>query len=139
MMQHRETLQKYVRELEQTNDDLERTKRNTVQSLDDFESRLNQEMERNALLEHELDEKDTLHAMVQRLKDETRDLRHELAVRPKVIIREVTPSSSMLNIEEIGRDSTGPSAVPSVNISTASSLSSIRGSEEVRGFYSSGQ
>ena len=46
--------------------------RNTVQSLDDFERKLNQEMERNALLEHELDEKETLNTMVQRLKDETR-------------------------------------------------------------------
>ena len=45
---------------------------NTVQSLDDFEKRLNESLERNALLEHELDEKESLNFMVQRLKDETR-------------------------------------------------------------------
>ncbi|EDO34270.1 predicted protein, partial [Nematostella vectensis] len=77
----REELQKYVRELEQANDDLERAKRATVCSLEDFEHRLNQAIERNAILENELDEKETLQETVQRLKDEARDLRQELAVR----------------------------------------------------------
>ncbi|XP_065176360.1 nuclear distribution protein nudE-like 1 [Sycon ciliatum] len=132
---HRETLQNYVRELEQTNDDLERAKRNTVQSLDDFEKRLNEALERNALLEHELDEKESLNFMVQRLKDETRDLRHELAVRPKVIIREVTPStgvtpaSSISALEEAGRDSAATSQATSLD----SSKSSLRGDEAAAG------
>ncbi|GFW08953.1 nuclear distribution protein nudE homolog 1-A [Trichonephila clavipes] len=38
----RDDLQKYIRELEQLNDDLERAKRAAVSSLEDFESRLNQ-------------------------------------------------------------------------------------------------
>lgn len=77
----REELQKYIRELEQTNDDLERTKRTTVTSLEDFEHRLNSAIERNAFLENELDEKETLTVTVQRLKDEARDMRSEIAVR----------------------------------------------------------
>ena len=37
----REQLSKYVRDLEQQNDDLERAKRMTLASLEDFESRMN--------------------------------------------------------------------------------------------------
>ena len=71
---------RYVRELEQQNDDLERAKRSTLASLEDFEGRLNIAIERNAFLESELDEKENLKMVVQRLKDETRDLRQELNV-----------------------------------------------------------
>merc|ERR1712048_319407 len=42
--------------------------------------RLNIAIERNAFLESELDEKENLKMVVQRLKDETRDLRQELNV-----------------------------------------------------------
>ena len=65
---------RYVRELEQQNDDLERVKRSTlarwilyplrfclfnpsILSLEDFEGRMNAAIERNAFLESELDEK----------------------------------------------------------------------------------
>lgn len=41
-------------------------------SLEDFETRLNQAIERNAFLESELDEKESLLVSVQRLKDEAR-------------------------------------------------------------------
>ncbi|KAK2815727.1 hypothetical protein Q5P01_026194 [Channa striata] len=87
----RDHLQKYIRELEQSNDDLERTKRATIMSLEDFEQRMNQVIERNAFLESELDEKENLLESVQRLKDEARDLRQELAVRQK----DRRPSSSL--------------------------------------------
>lgn len=76
----KDKLGKYVRELEQQNDDLERAKRSTLASLEDFESRMNAAIERNAFLESELDEKESLKMSVQRLKDETRDLRSELKV-----------------------------------------------------------
>uniref|UniRef100_A0A6I8PRX9 Nuclear distribution protein nudE-like 1 n=1 Tax=Xenopus tropicalis TaxID=8364 RepID=A0A6I8PRX9_XENTR len=66
----KDQLHKYVRELEQANDDLERAKRATIVSLEDFEQRLNQAIERNAFLESELDEKESLLVSVQRLKDE---------------------------------------------------------------------
>lgn len=76
----RDDLQKYIRELEQLNDDLERAKRAAVSSLEDFEARLNQAIERNAFLESELDEKEVLKVTVQRLKDESRDLRQEMVI-----------------------------------------------------------
>lgn len=79
----KDKLAKYIRELEQENDDLERIKRTMVVSLEDFEGRLNQALERNAFLESELDEKETLREMVQRLKDESRDLRQELVIRER--------------------------------------------------------
>ncbi|XP_063171058.1 nuclear distribution protein nudE homolog 1 isoform X2 [Candoia aspera] len=79
----RDQLQRYIRELEQGNDDLERAKRATITTLEDFEQRLNQAIERNAFLESELDEKESLLESVQRLKDEARDLRQELAVQQK--------------------------------------------------------
>uniref|UniRef100_A0A3B3ZWC9 NUDE domain-containing protein n=1 Tax=Periophthalmus magnuspinnatus TaxID=409849 RepID=A0A3B3ZWC9_9GOBI len=97
----KEQLHKYVRELEQANDDLERAKRATIVSLEDFESRLNQAIERNAFLESELDEKESLLVSVQRLKDEARDLRQELAVRERASDRMSAPSSPTLDIDKI--------------------------------------
>ncbi|MEQ2266742.1 NADH:ubiquinone oxidoreductase, partial [Xenotaenia resolanae] len=44
----------------------------TIMSLEDFEQRMNQVIERNAYLESELDEKENLLESVQRLKDEAR-------------------------------------------------------------------
>ncbi|XP_028978387.1 nuclear distribution protein nudE homolog 1 [Esox lucius] len=85
-------LQKYIRELEQSNDDLERAKRATIMSLEDFEQRMNHVIERNAFLESELDEKENLLESVQRLKDEARDLRQELAVQQ---VQERRPTSSL--------------------------------------------
>ena len=46
--------------------------RATIMSLEDFEQRMNQVIERNAFLESELDEKENLLESVQRLKDEAR-------------------------------------------------------------------
>ncbi|XP_076852216.1 nuclear distribution protein nudE homolog 1 [Brachyhypopomus gauderio] len=88
----KDQLQKYIRELEQSNDDLERAKRATIMSLEDFEQRMNHVIERNAFLESELDEKENLLESVQRLKDEARDLRQELAVKQK---QERKPSLSL--------------------------------------------
>jgi chromosome segregation ATPase len=71
----------YVRVLEQKNDDLERANRALGVSIEDFEQKLNCAIERNAFLESELDEKESLKAIVQRLKEETKDLQGELAVK----------------------------------------------------------
>ncbi|KAM9746268.1 LOW QUALITY PROTEIN: nuclear distribution protein nudE homolog 1-like [Menidia menidia] len=90
----RDQLHKYIRELEQANDDLERTKRATIMSLEDFEQRMNQVIERNAFLESELDEKENLLESVQRLKDEARDLRQELAVQQKQQVQDRKPPPS---------------------------------------------
>lgn len=75
-----ERLTTYIRELEQSNDDLERARRALAASLEDFEAQLNQQIERNVLLENEVSEKEELECIVQRLKEEARDLRHELVV-----------------------------------------------------------
>jgi len=74
-------LKRYVRQLEQKNDDLEKHYRASQASIDDFEAQLNGVIERNVLLESELDEKEHLKALVQRMRDETRDLRSELNVK----------------------------------------------------------
>ncbi|KAM9831992.1 nuclear distribution protein nudE-like 1-A [Neosynchiropus ocellatus] len=99
----KEQLHKYVRELEQSNDDLERAKRATIVSLENFEQRLNQAIERNAFLESELDEKESLLVSVQRLKDEARDLRQELAVRERQsdVSRMSAPTSPILDNEKM--------------------------------------
>ncbi|XP_035213885.1 nuclear distribution protein nudE homolog 1-like isoform X2 [Stegodyphus dumicola] len=76
----RDDLQQYVRKLEQKNDDFERATRASLMSLEDFETRLNQAIERNAFLENELDEKENMAVLIQRLKDEARDLKQELLV-----------------------------------------------------------
>ncbi|XP_035510361.1 nuclear distribution protein nudE homolog 1-B-like [Morone saxatilis] len=96
----RDQLHKYIRELEQANDDLERTKRATIMSLEDFEQRMNQVIERNAFLESELDEKENLLESVQRLKDEARDLRQELAVQQKQQVQDRKPSLSSSAVKE---------------------------------------
>lgn len=79
-----ERLSSYIRELEQSNDDLERAKRALDASLQDFDTRLNQQIERNVLLENEIGEKEELQEVIQRLKDEARDLRQELMIQQKV-------------------------------------------------------
>ncbi|NXU59349.1 NDEL1 protein, partial [Turnix velox] len=77
--------------------------RATIVSLEDFEQRLNQAIERNAFLESELDDKESLLVSVQRLKDEARDLRQELAVRERQqeVTRKSAPSSPTLDCEKM--------------------------------------
>lgn len=72
-------LQKYIRELEMSNDRLEMSNRCMMCSLEDFDKKLNEAIERNALLENEVEDKGALQCMVQRLKDESRDLHTELS------------------------------------------------------------
>ncbi|KAM3186758.1 hypothetical protein ACTXT7_003677 [Hymenolepis weldensis] len=96
----------YIRQLEQTNDDLERSNRNALASVGDIEDRLNQVLEKNALLEVELYEKEELDVYVQRLKDEVRELNQELNHRSRASI---TPEKSILPqipVEQTIRDTT---------------------------------
>lgn len=67
-------LQTYIRELEQKNDDLERTERMITESIAAVEVSLNTAIEKNAILESEMHEKETLKEKLQRLADETRGL-----------------------------------------------------------------
>ncbi|XP_073915725.1 nuclear distribution protein nudE homolog 1 isoform X4 [Castor canadensis] len=111
----KDQLQKYIRELEQANDDLERAKRATIMSLEDFEQRLNQAIERNAFLESELDEKENLLESVQRLKDEARDLRQELAVQQKQE-KPRTPIPSSVEAERTDTAVQATGSVPSTPV-----------------------
>uniref|UniRef100_A0A3Q2XQJ9 NudE neurodevelopment protein 1-like 1a n=1 Tax=Hippocampus comes TaxID=109280 RepID=A0A3Q2XQJ9_HIPCM len=120
----KEQLHKYVRELEQSNDDLERAKRATIVSLENFEQRLNQAIERNAFLESELDEKESLLESVQRLKDEARDLRQELAVRERQADVSRTSGSNSPDHDDVKMDSASlcsPALPLSKGLSTSNS------------------
>ncbi|KAK4874939.1 hypothetical protein RN001_014299 [Aquatica leii] len=81
--EEKENLAKYIRELEQKNDDLERAQRVVAETVGAIEVSLNSALERNAILESEVDEKECLKEKLQRLADETRDLKQELHVREK--------------------------------------------------------
>ncbi|CAH8567578.1 unnamed protein product [Schistosoma turkestanicum] len=114
----REKMHRYIRELEQLNDDLERSKRATVVTLEDFESRLNQAIERNAFLENELDEKEDLMITVQRLKDEARDLHQELAItrrQPELSSSEVCNGGYTIPTKSVNKIDTIDSMVQTEN------------------------
>jgi hypothetical protein len=69
-----------TRELEIDYDDLERTERAAKCSLLDLENKYNKAIERNVILENELEGKNQLIVEVQRLKDELKDVNIELAI-----------------------------------------------------------
>nr|CDS18994.1 nuclear distribution protein nude 1 [Echinococcus granulosus] len=94
----------YIRQLEQVNDDLERSNRNALASVEDTEDRLNQVLEKNALLEVELYEKDELNVRVQRLKDEVRDLNQELNHRSRVQVSPEKAIPPQVTVEQTTRD-----------------------------------
>lgn len=81
-LQH-DHLLKYIRELEQKNDDLERAHRINRVTEEEIEAKFNLAIEKNALLESELDEKESLKVIVQRLMDEVRDLKQEIQVHER--------------------------------------------------------
>ncbi|XP_015588684.1 nuclear distribution protein nudE homolog 1-A [Cephus cinctus] len=74
---------KYIRELEQKNDDLERANRVNTVTEEEIEAKFNLAIEKNALLESELDEKEGLKVIVQRLTDEIRDLKQEIQIHER--------------------------------------------------------
>lgn len=73
----------YIRDLEQKNDDLERARRIIEESIAAIESDFQLAIERNAILESEVDEKESLQEKLQRLADESRDLKQELLVKER--------------------------------------------------------
>ncbi|CEP07488.1 hypothetical protein [Parasitella parasitica] len=75
-----ESFRKKVLELELDNDDLERTERAATSSLTDLEMKLNKAIERNVILENEIQTKDNLTEQTQRLKDELNEVNQELSV-----------------------------------------------------------
>ncbi|KAL7053693.1 hypothetical protein AAHC03_026906 [Spirometra sp. Aus1] len=120
--------QLYIRQLEQTNDDLERSKRAALASVEDFESSLNKLIERNALLEGELDEKQELLESVQRLKDEVRDLNQELVVRRLPTNSEATTVEPIVAEPENVSKSTIEASTQTANIKAVPVPTSLPGS-----------
>ncbi|KAF8930972.1 hypothetical protein BGZ47_000295, partial [Haplosporangium gracile] len=80
LRQQTENFIKKERELEQDNDDLERTGRAAQWSLQELERKYNVALEKQVMLENEVVAKTALAEEVQRLKDELRDTNVELAV-----------------------------------------------------------
>ncbi|XP_075973535.1 nuclear distribution protein nudE-like 1 [Anticarsia gemmatalis] len=112
----------YVRELEQKNDDLERGQRVISESVSCIESLLNQAYERNAVLESEVDEIETLRVRLQRATDEARDLKQELKVMERVP-KEKKPDDSTNENSLVNGHSPNPSRTQ-VEIETQTSLMS---------------
>ena len=71
-------LSEYVRELEQEMDNLETKNRQLVASVEHLEELNQLEMEKKAILETEILDGDKMKEVIQRVKDENRDLKSEL-------------------------------------------------------------
>ncbi|KAJ2522135.1 NADH:ubiquinone oxidoreductase [Coemansia sp. RSA 1939] len=97
-----------TRELEQNNDDLERSERMTKSSLQTVECRLSQAMEENTFLHKEVETKNILVDEVQRLKDELKDLNLELNVvrsrNSRAVPQNPGLSKSMANVDGSGQN-----------------------------------
>lgn len=74
-----------LRDTEMTNDELENAERMIASSLADMEGKYNKTIEKTALLEEELIEKQRLEEENQRLKDELREMTEEMAVLRDVV------------------------------------------------------
>ncbi|XP_073840543.1 nuclear distribution protein nudE [Musca autumnalis] len=103
----RDSMKDYLRQLEQKNDDLERAHRILNESIVDFEKMLDKAYEKNALLEMEVDEKEVLQEKLQRLMDETRDLKQELNVKT----RYTTPNGTQQNGLSPGSELNTPNGI----------------------------
>lgn len=79
----KQQLLKKIIELEKCNDDLERSRRIIEETMAGFEQALNSALEKNALLENEVDEKECLNEKLQRMADEMRDLKQEVIAKDK--------------------------------------------------------
>ncbi|KJE94808.1 hypothetical protein CAOG_05385 [Capsaspora owczarzaki ATCC 30864] len=69
-----------IRELEQANDDIQRSERATSALLADVEVKFNQAVERIGMLEAEMEEQDAMRQEAQRHRDEIRDLKLDIDV-----------------------------------------------------------
>lgn len=89
---HQQTVEQ-ARNLEQDNDDLERSGRAAESSLRDMENRLAQLTEKNQYLEKELEIKKRLVIVAQRLKEELRDVNLELKVLKSKAVEPQLPAT----------------------------------------------
>lgn len=111
-----EQLTNHIRELEQSNDDLERAKRHLDATLADFDAKLNEQIERNELLESEIGEKEQLQMVIQRLKDEAKDLRLELMIQQNVKNNNVSINKKSSSITSDSEESPTPINTPTNSI-----------------------
>merc|ERR1712157_197455 len=70
--------QSAIRKLEQSVDDLDRAKRQALATICTLENQLADELERNALLEADMDQQKELEAECQRLREQAKDLSDDL-------------------------------------------------------------
>ncbi|KAG0235352.1 hypothetical protein BGW41_000846 [Actinomortierella wolfii] len=109
------------RALEQDNDDLERTERAARWSLQELETKYGRAIERQAMLENELEAKSKLEVEVQRLKDELRDANCELTVlRSRPAPSPEPPAASTVAAAENGVSNRSTSSISSLGGSTSS-------------------
>ena len=71
--------QSVIRKLEQSVDDLDRAKRQALATICTLENQLADELERNALLEADMDQQKELEVECQRLREQAKDLSDDLA------------------------------------------------------------
>eukprot|EP01132_Coremiostelium_polycephalum_P002006 gene2006-2468_t len=94
----KQTLMEDKRRLEQENDSLERRERASMASANYLTEKLDIVMEENVWIQSELEEsKQTADETIQRLRDDIRDLKHELSVRerkPNILIKQASSSTT---------------------------------------------
>eukprot|EP00732_Lithocolla_globosa_P002530 Lithocolla_globosa_v1_NODE_1678_length_2402_cov_33.350660.p2 type:complete len:251 gc:universal NODE_1678_length_2402_cov_33.350660:1555-2307(+) len=103
-----------IRELEQLNDDLQRSERATKSSCQELQIKYNQLLENQTLLEQELEEKQEKEIELQRLKDLVRDMENELMVLRTVKRRKLEEDSL------VGDSANDPSPTPKSELSDIS-------------------
>ena len=111
-------LQLRLRDIEVANDDFERQQRNTESSLEDLESKYNQSVEREVMLEEDIrageQERETLRIEAQRLRDEFSDLKIEADI-----------NKEKLRLAETDVDTRQPISLAKVTSDMASARSEV--------------
>ncbi|XP_008211384.1 nuclear distribution protein nudE homolog 1-like isoform X2 [Nasonia vitripennis] len=77
---HNDQLLVCIRKLEQQNDDLEKANRESKTAEEELEMQFNSVLEKLALLQTDVEEKEGLKVVVQRLKDENKELKQQIQV-----------------------------------------------------------
>lgn len=132
--QQRNSMQKDLRRLEQENDGLEQRERMLSTSVADLQERLEKVMEENVWVQTELDEHNAqANESAQRLRDEIRDLKLEIAIMEKKGKPEASPGKrDALFIPEGKRMRSGSNAAPPAAMSMVSDMLNLVKELEVR-------
>ncbi|KAA1468158.1 hypothetical protein DENSPDRAFT_770924 [Dentipellis sp. KUC8613] len=116
LRQDHQRLKVQFRELEMGNDDLERNERAVSSSLADIEAKYSRALEEKILLEHELLDKASMEEECQRLRDELRDSKEEVAIiRDQLQAANARASTFTVNSSTTELESSAPSSLmPSI-------------------------